>query len=475
MNLIFLLQLESSNSIEQIHCLHCSNMKSLSYSPSYSSSSSTTTFDATLCNSKSATAGCLAGILRRILCSGKLPKHPSDHISEAASVVCDEDRELKAKEKIETAATPGIVARMMGLESMPEINWVHKSSDPNSISRSRSMNSENHLAGFDPMQGQHRRVKSTLSFRESPTFLELENENFLILSFENGGGSKEFRSKGRKSELGLGELRQRRAERCKTVENKAGRLQEMKNNNCYEGEQESEKKVLGNLKEREKCSKRIPDKPIAKVGNNGKAKGSTISPSPSKSSNEKAHVAMEAVKTPIPSNQKEVLNRGRPRKKKKKINPCVVQKVESEFSSEDSSPVSVLDSGHFLFDPAFPTSEQDSNLADSKSRRKLSPELENCKQPSPGKDTTLIGDEPRTKKIEGKYQGTKKKADCHSENYEEMWVEILRLTGAELVGSNWEYRGMGNHGDLEAISANFELEILDQLLVELVGQLARHP
>ncbi|XP_040993908.1 uncharacterized protein LOC121240519 [Juglans microcarpa x Juglans regia] len=251
---------------------------------------------------------------------------------------------------------------MMGLESMPEINWVHKRSDPNSISRSRSMNSENHLAGFDPMQGQNRRVKSTLSFREIPTFLELENENFLILSLENGGGSKEFRSKGRKSELGLGELRQRRAERCKTVENKAGRLQEMKNNNCYEGEQESEKKVLDNLKEREKCSKRIPDKPIPKVGNNGKARGSTISPSPSKSSNEKANVAMEAVKTPIPSNHKEVLNRGRPRKKKKKINPCVVQKVESEFSSEDSSPVSVLDSGHFLFDPAFPSFQHQNKI-----------------------------------------------------------------------------------------------------------------
>ena len=59
-----------------------------------------------------------------------------------------------------------------------------------------------HLAGFDQMQGQHRWVKSTLSFQEMLIFLELANKNFLILSFENGGESKESRSKGRKSDMG---------------------------------------------------------------------------------------------------------------------------------------------------------------------------------------------------------------------------------------------------------------------------------
>lgn len=299
-----------------------------------------------MCNSKSATAGCLAGILRRILCSGNLPTHPSDQIREADSVVCDKDQELKAAKEIidrfETAATPGIVARLMGLESMPEIdNLLNARSNPNSISRSRSMNSADHLAGFDPMQGQHRRVKSTLSFRETPTFLELDNENFLILSFETGDEHKELRSKGKKSETGFGELKPRRAERRKNMENRAERVSEKKNNN-NKGCQEAKKKVLNDLNEPEKQSKRISD--------NGKSKGSSITRSPSKNSHEKPYGSPEAVKTPKPVNHKEVFN-GRKLSKRKKTSLCVVQKTESECSSEDSSPVSVLDFGHFLTDP----------------------------------------------------------------------------------------------------------------------------
>ena len=329
-------------------------MKFFSSSPSFSSSSSTTTtsFDTNMCNSKSATAGCLAGILRRILCSGNLPTHPSDQIKEADSVVCDKDQELKAKENIETfTTTPGLVARLMGLESMPETNLLDDS-NPNSISRSRSMNSVDHLVGFDQMQGQHRRVKSTLSFREMPTFLELENENFLILSFENGGESKELRSKGRKSELGFGEYKQRRSGRSKNRENRTERVSEKnkkKNNN--KGDHEANKKALINdLNVNEKLSKRISDsEPIEQVYNNGK--DSTITMSPTKNSYEKPHVASEAVKMSKPINHNEVFNKGKPRRRRKKTSPCLVQMVESDCSSEDSSPVSVLEFDHFLVDP----------------------------------------------------------------------------------------------------------------------------
>ncbi|KAE8039280.1 hypothetical protein FH972_011708 [Carpinus fangiana] len=423
-----------------------------------------------MCNSKSAAAGCLAGILRRILCSGNLPTHPSDQIREADSVVCDKDQELKAAkeciERFEASASPGIVARLMGLDSIPEINnLLHERSKPNSISRCRSMNSADQLAGLDSMQGQHRRVKSTLSFREMPTFLELENENFLILSFETGGENKELRSKGKKSETGFGELKQRRAERRKNGENRAERVSEKrkKKTKNNKGCQEANKKVLNDLNEPEKQSKRISD--------NGKSKGSSITRSLSKNSHEKPYVSSEAVKTSKPVKHKEVFH-GRKLSERKKTSLCVVQNTESECSSEDSSPVSVLDFGHFLTDPEILISE--SSLADSKSRRKLSPELENHKQQSARKDSNLIGDELKTKKVEGKYHGAKKK-ECQSQNYVDMWDEISRLTGAELVGSNWVYRKMWKHEDFEDIGVNFELEILDQLLDELVGQLSGLP
>ena len=331
---------------------------SSSSSPSFSSSSSSASFDVNMCNSKSAAAGCLTGILRRILCSGNLPTHPSDQIREADSVVCDKDQELKAAkeciERFEASASPGIVAKLMGLDSMPEINnLLHARSKPNSILRSRSMNSADQLAGFDSMQGQHRRVKSTLSFREMPTFLELENENFLILSFETEGENKELRSKGKKSEVGFGELKQRRAERCKNGENRAERVSEKKKKKKMmktinnKGCQEANKRVLSDLNEPEKQSKRISD--------NGKSKGSSITRSLSKNSHEKPYGSPEAVKTSKPVKHKEVFH-GRKLSERKKTSLRVVQNTESECSSEDSSPVSVLDFGHFLTDPEIPIS-----------------------------------------------------------------------------------------------------------------------
>lgn len=130
-----------------------------------------------------------------------------------------------------------------------------------------------------------------------------------------------------------------------------------------------------------------------------------------------------------------------------------------------------------LTDIDYRSTEQDSSLSESKSRRKLSSELENCREKkSPRNDNNLIGDGLKTQKIDGQYYGTKQKESRSLKNYEEVWGEILRLTEAELVGSNWVCRETWKHEDyFEGIGVNFELGILDQLLDELVGQLAGLP
>ncbi|OUZ99109.1 hypothetical protein BVC80_9077g38 [Macleaya cordata] len=94
--------------------------------------------------------------------------------------------------KIKTSTTPGIVARLMGLDSFPaEFNFVPTAlSSQDSIDRSRSVNSVNFCSEFDPKQGQmHRRVR-------------------------NEGKSKELRSNGRKSEMGIEDMKQRKSEKC---------------------------------------------------------------------------------------------------------------------------------------------------------------------------------------------------------------------------------------------------------------------
>nr|KYP76099.1 hypothetical protein KK1_020322 [Cajanus cajan] len=189
-------------------------------SPS-SSSSSITSLEPTMCTSKSTSSGCLTSILRKILCSDGLPR---DQTRELDSL--DKDQNLKGKQNVETSTTsttittPGIVARLMGLESIE----MPCGSKPNSLSRSRSMNSVDCLGEFNGMEVLHKRVKSTLSFREPPTFLLHESDKFLVLSFEGKGESREFKSSGRKREQGCEELKQKvRSERVKLSQNMKGK------------------------------------------------------------------------------------------------------------------------------------------------------------------------------------------------------------------------------------------------------------
>ncbi|KAF8018812.1 hypothetical protein BT93_H3648 [Corymbia citriodora subsp. variegata] len=178
-------------------------MKLLSSSPSFSSTTLSTSSDAYLCSPKGATSGgCIAGVLRRILCSSSLPTHPFDN---------DRDQ-LQPKEKNEPNTTPGIVARLMGLESLPNTSSMHTHKSPNSISRSRSLSyldfkEDEH---GDETKWQHLQVSSTLSFRETPTYLEIENEEFLVLNFGNGSEKEGRKRRSSKSKI----QQSRTGERC---------------------------------------------------------------------------------------------------------------------------------------------------------------------------------------------------------------------------------------------------------------------
>lgn len=198
----------------------------MKFLPSSASSTITTTstaassFDGNNVNSsKSATAGCIAGVFRRLLCLNSLPTYPSDdHFKETELLEentytssSSVDFDIKATEvKIVEgggggggSATPNIVARLMGLESLPQIDrdllLTNEQKNSAAISRSRSMNYVDTVLKElqHSKQGKHRRAKS---FRETPTFLHLdEDENFLILSFENNNGAEnmKFPTKGK--------------------------------------------------------------------------------------------------------------------------------------------------------------------------------------------------------------------------------------------------------------------------------------
>uniref|UniRef100_A0A6N2L1R2 DUF3741 domain-containing protein n=1 Tax=Salix viminalis TaxID=40686 RepID=A0A6N2L1R2_SALVM len=432
-------------------------------SPSTSSSSSSS-LDPNMCTSKSATASCLTGLLRRILCSRSLPTHPSDQITETSSILCDSRHQeliIGPNEKLETsAATPGVVARLMGLESFPETSSVDVKVGANSMSRSRSMNSMEFRGENDQIQGQHRRVRSTLSFRERPTFLEVENKEYFVLSFESiGGESKKVRSKERKCEVGSGELKEKRREKSKRKENRREKVVESERRGSKE---KIKKMVLRDLNEPELSNRILEDhNPDQEVDNGGKIKDSP------------AHLSLKDSEVFSLENKwllyhEEVSGMGAGLRKTNK-------KTKAEFSSQDSSPVSVLDFDQFIDDPEVTKSEEDTKSGESNSRRRLSPRLENQDQEhlSRRSDGNLIFDDRNSSKTEEPCPGSRKKV-CHNHDYSNMWDEVCKLTETQVVETNLNARKntCKSEEDLEEISAEFGLQILDQLLQELVDQLA---
>lgn len=256
-------------------------------SPSFSSSSTSISYQSNACTTKRATISYLGEVLRRVLCTRRLPTHPSDQITEDPNLA-DDGTDGRASDHVDKDLSTGIVARLMGLESFSKMSPIKA---PTSVSRSRSMNfAEGWTEECGRKCNQHQSVKTSLSFCEIPTHLEQEYEEFFVLSFDKGNGSKELWSKQGRPKKG-------KMERCRTCTNGA-----MEKNPC------------------ERCHPR---------GRN--------STGPSD----------ETDSVHIPDLMKS---------KRKNKGACRIdvriKKVETEKStSEDASPVSVLDFGEWIIDP----------------------------------------------------------------------------------------------------------------------------
>ncbi|KAL2898628.1 Peptidyl-tRNA hydrolase [Bienertia sinuspersici] len=386
----------------------------MKFTPSNSVSSSTTnsSLSDNFCKSKGHTFGCFAGVLSRILCSKSLPTHPSDPIE------CHKNQHLSKIEKlvVDGSATPNVVARLMGLDSMPEINFIS-----NSIPKSKSFDSEDFRAKTEDIQGQHRRVKTSVSFRETSNYFELEDDDFFVLSFENGGKSKK---KGSNS----GHNHRKRRE-------KYGRKQRRNRN------EQSRDRVFSN---EERLSLKISPQISPKFDAIVDVQKQSYHLSPLKEKN---------------CSKKDELDGNKAKKKKSKEDCLVQSKVEAECDSDNSSPVSVLDhSTEFISDPEVTTSEEDARL-------------EGCESVS--RDFTSQNNESCEREInlnEERNVGLKRRDYKKPENIE-MLRRICRLAEAEVNNSNWKYRRMLGADDLEGIAKDFGQGIFDQLISELVDQI----
>lgn len=111
--------------------------------------------------------GCFSAVLSRLLCSGGLPTHPSERLIEPGIEKSERRKASGSEEGSRRSSNPGVVARLMGLEAFPAENRRERTLGD--YFRSKSVNSIDFLSHFDPAKPRdrrHRRVKTSVSFRD---------------------------------------------------------------------------------------------------------------------------------------------------------------------------------------------------------------------------------------------------------------------------------------------------------------------
>ncbi|MQM05723.1 hypothetical protein Taro_038535 [Colocasia esculenta] len=412
-------------------------------------------------NSDAAAAGCFSGILRRLVCGtldvGSSSRNRVADAGTAGAVLGAAEAPEKAgslKPPATPPSAPGIVARLMGLDSMPEL----PSAPQGPIGRSRSTGSLEGWPVLLPVQT-HRRSHS---FRETPTFLRPENDEFLLLSFspENGEETKKSPEPPPKSanhEMGLRQLDQRNAgeketqERPSQIERAAERTPTKKKKK----KKNVQREIAREKAAAETCRRYVlpPHKAEAHIKTRSRGTG------PAKTATH--------IETP---------ERTRPTKTGDEEKTSVISKTmaELECSSQNSSPVSVLDrlpelDGESFTDTSTPISDgEEEPRQEESSRRKLSSQLDCFDDPSQFFHLILVEDKQRSMPTEKRRAGTRDAASLpHSSSH--LWAEACRLAEGDAQRQPWKTQ------DPEEIVVEFGLQILESLLQETVDEFFHVP
>ncbi|XP_074303180.1 uncharacterized protein LOC141637573 isoform X2 [Silene latifolia] len=375
------------------------------------SPSSSTSFSPNFCTNKGNGLSCFSGFLSRILGSKTPPTYPSDF---------ENHEEFSKIEKlVDGSATPNLVARLMGLEFMPELSSNDDQKSWNSIFRSKSMDSGNFRDGTEKMQGQtgqvgqHRRVKTSFSFRETQNFFELEGDDFLVLNFD----VKSCKKKKKVSNFGESKTAKRRGKQRINRE-------EQRKNRVFTDEERVSLGISPQISQSYKLSPFRDRISVTKTEEDG-------------------------IKV---------------RKKKMKENCLELSKGEVECELDNSSPVSVLDDSEFISDAEVTVS---SNSEDAKSRGS---ECDSKELSSTSNGSSNLDDTEREKQGNEEQKGGLKRRDYKKHENAEMVRRVCRLAEIDFSNSNWKYRRMFRAEEIDYFGLHFSQLIFDQLINELVDQ-----
>ncbi|CAL9123362.1 unnamed protein product [Musa textilis] len=198
-------------------------------------------------------AGCLSGVIRRLLCASLRHNVHSQGV---------------AMQKKKPPASPCVVARLMGLDSMPVFPYT----PPDSVKRSRSAESWPGVSCSEGSRGMQ--IKTSVSFRGAPTYLRQENEEFLVLSFAPERKAETTMAKGRKDKASTGDSKEREANRAerRVAEKKTRNQQKNSHKHQQNLPERKHKNGRGSVVPSPKEKLRRDSRTITKLGgSNGKA------------------------------------------------------------------------------------------------------------------------------------------------------------------------------------------------------------
>lgn len=377
-----------------------------------------------------------------MLCTENVSTQPPDYITDCKPTVLDMNKPKKDEKKHEIGTQsggPGIVARLMGLDSLPQdTNWAPKVTTPDSFSRSRSVNFADYLLKFDLNDHQshqlHRRARTSVSFREVPaSFQQLKSSDFLVVYLDDvDNSSKEMR----KSELGF-----KRKEKSKSTQSR----REYKSLSLKDPkEKERTDNKISKLKNEPR--KRIVQQKTGKQ-NGSRDLGSVL---PCKKKDQKdGGGKLKVLKR---ENQKKSPEKFTRKRKNHQQASNKIQPIES--SAENLIPVSVLEEIYNLYSEGHSRSMNADMKTEVKSNVSYDNEL---------KLRTAL------KKEQGKAESTEM-----AEYFAELAEQLRRLAEEDLSRTYWistRAKNMLHFEGVEDICMEFEWDIIDVLLDEVTCEI----
>ncbi|KAI5392023.1 uncharacterized protein LOC127106809 [Lathyrus oleraceus] len=363
--------------------------------------------------------GCFSSFFKVLLCARNEtspPVYPSENVEEKKDDFFDDSNSI---------TTPSVVARLMGLDSLPKTKRVVQGTTLDCVPRSKSVNFVDYLLEFDQSIGNHRRVKTSSSFREVPS-----QKNYLfVLDIDDKKGNK---------------VQEENVTKLKKKNKEIVRVKKEKNKRIYKLKDEPRRVPSSKYKSKVRdCRKGEVFSSVSPRCNCGYYGYGDVGSSSSSSS-----------VSPLPKNRiKKGFVEPKMRNKVKK-NHVSTKKIQTEHSLENLSPVSVLDVNDYAF--LYGADYSGTNTLASKSKRKSKSLLE-----------VSLDEDVEEKANSNKGYASHTDINREAELYSDLMLKIRSLTEESIKESDCTYKDES----FQEICLVFEETILHSLLFEVLNEL----